>query len=185
MRQALQFSVHAPPHPATIIRTKQQIFCKLHHLNPEEMEVTPGKVQLALKRTKASKALGPVGLAPIHLQHLGTSGFHYLTTVINLSINSTKIPHTVERGRHNPASQAKQACRSRQELPPDHAAVPCRQVGRQASAAMPKRTPSTSRPPTRLLQQPQHHHSPQLHHTQDQHWTQPPQAVRENHARRP
>ena len=56
------------------------------------MEVTTDEVQLALKRTKASKALGLDNVAPIHLQHLGASGLCYLMTVVNLSINSTKIP---------------------------------------------------------------------------------------------
>ena len=85
--------------PATTTRTKQQIFRKLNHLNPEEVGVTPDEILLALKRTKASKTLGPDDLAAIHLQHLGASGLHYLTTVINLSINSTKIPTRWKEGR--------------------------------------------------------------------------------------
>ena len=98
MRQALQCSTHALPHPITTTRTKRQIFHKLHHLYLEEVEVTPDEVQLALKRTKASKALGPDNLALIHLQYLGASGLYCLMTVINLSINSTKIPTQWKEG---------------------------------------------------------------------------------------
>ena len=105
------------PCPTTTTRTKWQIVHRFHHLNPEEVEVTPDEVQLVLKRTKASKALGPDHLTPIHLQHLGISGLHYLMTVINLSINSTKIPTRWKEGRiilllkpGKPADQGKSYC---------------------------------------------------------------------------
>ena len=84
MCQALQCSVHAPP-----CRHLQDQAANLPQILSSESRSGSHSRRGA---TEASKALGPGDLAPIHLQHLGASGLHYLTTVINLSINSTKIP---------------------------------------------------------------------------------------------
>ncbi|MCP3662419.1 MAG: hypothetical protein GY696_07990 [Gammaproteobacteria bacterium] len=46
----------------------------------------------AIKKAKSSKALGPDGLSPIMLKHLGPHGIEYLTNIFNFCIKNSKIP---------------------------------------------------------------------------------------------
>ena len=46
----------------------------------------------AIKKAKASKALGPDKISTLHLKHLGDSGITYLTTIFNLSLKHSALP---------------------------------------------------------------------------------------------
>ena len=46
----------------------------------------------AIKRSKASKALGPDQISNVHLKHLGPIGIEYLTKIYNLSLETCEIP---------------------------------------------------------------------------------------------
>ena len=53
----------------------------------------------AIKKSKSSKALGPDGLSPIMLKHLGPNGIRYLTAIFNISVNKSKIPCAWKTGK--------------------------------------------------------------------------------------
>ena len=46
----------------------------------------------AIKKSKASKAIGPDKICNLHLKHLGKEGISYLTKIFNLSIKHSQIP---------------------------------------------------------------------------------------------
>ena len=53
---------------------------------------TPSQTLEAIKKAKNSKALGPDGLSPIMLKHLGPKGIQYLTNIFNECVKSSQIP---------------------------------------------------------------------------------------------
>ncbi len=46
----------------------------------------------AIRATKNSTAVGPNGLTPLHLKHLGPNAIRYLTRLFNLSVQNADIP---------------------------------------------------------------------------------------------
>ena len=58
-----------------------------------EIKFTPEQTAEAIRKSKNSKALGPDGISPIMLKHLGKSGIRYLTNIINNSVNTAIIPN--------------------------------------------------------------------------------------------
>ena len=60
---------------------------------------TPTQTLEAIKKSKSSKALGPDGLSPIMLKHLGPKGIKYLTDIFNLSLLNTHIPSIWKTGK--------------------------------------------------------------------------------------
>ena len=54
--------------------------------------ITTDKTRTAIKKAKASKALGPDKLSTLHLKNLGDAGLQYLTDLFNLSIQTGQIP---------------------------------------------------------------------------------------------
>jgi hypothetical protein len=53
---------------------------------------TADETQEAIKKSKASKAIGPDKISNLHLKHLGKEGVAYLTKIFNLSIKFSQIP---------------------------------------------------------------------------------------------
>ena len=53
---------------------------------------SPMQTKAAIKKAKASKAMGPDKIATIHLKHLGPKGLDYLTGIFNLSVKHSQIP---------------------------------------------------------------------------------------------
>ena len=53
---------------------------------------TPAQTLEAIKKAKSSKALGPDGLSPIMLKHLGPNGINFLTNIFNECIKCSIIP---------------------------------------------------------------------------------------------
>ena len=62
---------------------------RLSDLPPPILEADTIK---AIKSSKASKALGPNQLSPLHLKHQGRKGITFLTQLFNLSVTSSKVP---------------------------------------------------------------------------------------------
>ena len=58
--------------------------------NPQSFTST--QTEAAIKKAKASKAMGPDKIATIHLKHLGPKGLDYLTGILNLSVKHSQIP---------------------------------------------------------------------------------------------
>ena len=56
------------------------------------MSFTTDQTTEAIKKAKASKALGPDGLSSLHLKNLGPAGIKYLTDLFNLSTSTSTIP---------------------------------------------------------------------------------------------
>ena len=57
-----------------------------------EDEFTETQVTEAIKKAKASKALGPDKISNLHLKHIGPLGIKYLTNLFNISIQTSSIP---------------------------------------------------------------------------------------------
>ena len=53
---------------------------------------TVEQTEAAIKKSKASKAIGPDGLSNLHLKHVGPAGLIYLTHIFNLSTKHSQIP---------------------------------------------------------------------------------------------
>ena len=53
---------------------------------------TETETEEAIKKSKASKALGPDKISTLHLKHLGPAAIKYLTSLFNLSIKNSQIP---------------------------------------------------------------------------------------------
>ena len=54
--------------------------------------ITTDQTKKAIKAAKASKALGPDKISTLHLKHLGEKGIEYLTTIFNISLQTSSIP---------------------------------------------------------------------------------------------
>ena len=65
---------------------------KLKRIVDTPPPITPADTAKAIKSSKASKALGPDQLSPLHLKHLGEKGVIFLTHLFNLSLSNSKIP---------------------------------------------------------------------------------------------
>ena len=63
------------------------------------VKITTQQVAEAIKKSKSSKALGPDGISPIMIKHLGPNGIKVLTNIYNLSVNNSHIPSVWKTGR--------------------------------------------------------------------------------------
>jgi hypothetical protein len=57
-----------------------------------KIKFTPAQTAAAIKRAKNSKAIGPDGLSPIMLKHLGPHGIKFLTDIFNLVLSTAHTP---------------------------------------------------------------------------------------------
>ena len=53
---------------------------------------TSSQTKDAIKKSKASKAIGPDGISNLHLKHIGPKGLEFLTQIYNLSLETCQIP---------------------------------------------------------------------------------------------
>ena len=60
---------------------------------------TPQQVKEAIKASKSSKAIGPDGISPVMLKHLGDKGVEYLAQLFNTTINTSIIPSIWKTGK--------------------------------------------------------------------------------------
>ena len=56
------------------------------------VKFTDEQTKDAIKKAKASKAIGPDGISNLHLKHIGPAGISYLTEIFNLSTAKSQIP---------------------------------------------------------------------------------------------
>ena len=59
----------------------------------------PSQVSRAIKKSKSSKAIGPDGISPVMLKHIGPHGLKFLTNIYNNSISQAIIPTLWKTGR--------------------------------------------------------------------------------------
>ncbi len=64
-----------------------------------EIIFTPAETREAIRKSKNSKALGPDGISPVMLKHLGPKGIEFLTNIYNYSVNKAEIPSIWKTGR--------------------------------------------------------------------------------------
>ncbi len=82
------FSPRSVPSP----KSQRALLRLLHKAPPPDISFTADDILAAIKKTKVSKALGPDGLAPIHLRHIGPKVAAYLAALFNLSLATSIIP---------------------------------------------------------------------------------------------
>ena len=58
----------------------------------DSISFTPEQTREAIKKCKASKAVGPDGISNLHIKHLGQKGIEFLTNIFNISVSCSKIP---------------------------------------------------------------------------------------------
>ena len=74
-------------------KTNRKITRSIKKLNQQDQtKFSPHQTSEAIKKARASKALGPDGLSTLHLKNLGPSGAKFLTDLFNLSTSSSIIP---------------------------------------------------------------------------------------------
>ncbi len=71
---------------------------KLKHTDPS-ITITIQQTAAAIKKSKNSKALGPDGLSPIMLKHLGLNALTFLTQIYNLCLKTSIVPSIWKQGR--------------------------------------------------------------------------------------
>ncbi|KAI5731922.1 hypothetical protein M8J77_018439 [Diaphorina citri] len=95
---ATKFNKQFNIHPTNYEENKRKInrkfrnYSQLNKQASEEYEITHEDTFKAIKSTKNSKAMGPDGISPIMLKHLGPESMKYLTSILNLSLTSLIIP---------------------------------------------------------------------------------------------
>ena len=71
----------------------RRIYKDIHKNTLEDnIQLTQDKTKEAIKKSKASKAIGPDGISNLHLKNLGNNGIMYLTKIFNLSVKESTIP---------------------------------------------------------------------------------------------
>ena len=58
----------------------------------DDIKITEDQTNEAIKKAKASKAIGPDKMSNLHLKHLGPKAVEYLTRIYNLSLSRSVIP---------------------------------------------------------------------------------------------
>lgn len=91
-----QFTEH-PLGPDKAIRRTLRKFDSLENLADLQFDIDD--VRNAIKKSKASKALGPDNLAPLMLKKLGAHGLSFLTTMINKSLSTLIVPNIWKRAK--------------------------------------------------------------------------------------
>ena len=86
------FNQQFTPHPISISKDFRNTIRKIHHLAPDPVSITPAQTASALHQTRPSKAIGPDGLSPIMLKHLGPKGIIFVTAVFNSALRSLQVP---------------------------------------------------------------------------------------------
>lgn len=112
---ANEFNRQFTPHPLAADKKIRSTMRKIHQLNVNtDISFSAEQLTMALKSTKNSKALGPDGISPMMLKHLGPLGITFLTRLMNLSLLKQEIPGVWKIGRvipllkpNKPVDQAK------------------------------------------------------------------------------
>lgn len=91
---AKKFCQQFVAHPTQQNRTNRSIKRTIKKLCREDTtrSFTRSEVEAAISKAKASKALGPDGIAMLIMKKLGPAAMEYLTQIFNLSIHTLVIP---------------------------------------------------------------------------------------------
>ena len=73
----------------------------------EDYKITEKQTSDAIKSSKNSKAIGPDGISPVMMKHLGTNAIKFLTKVYNRTINTATIPILWKTGKIIPLLKPK------------------------------------------------------------------------------
>lgn len=99
-RCAQEFNKQFTPHPTSTDKTKRKTIRHSHkQAKTDENIFTIEDVTRAIQNSKTSKALGPDGIAPIMLKHLGPIATNYITELVNTSMRTMQIPNIWKVGR--------------------------------------------------------------------------------------
>lgn len=99
------FNCQFTTHPDKQSKEKRQVKRKFNNYSSlnkqllEDLQLTTDDVTKAIKATSSSKAMGPDDLSPIMLKHLGPNGVKFLTCLLNLSLETLKIPQVWKTAR--------------------------------------------------------------------------------------
>ncbi len=92
-----QYTPHSDKKPAKILRsTLRKLKCKS---KDPPVVFTPAQTLAAIKKSKNSKALGPDGLSPIMLKHIGPNAIEFLTNIFNKCLELSIIPNIWKTGK--------------------------------------------------------------------------------------
>lgn len=96
-----QFTVHPGKRAKEGRRTKRMFnnYSSLNKNNPEFPELTSNDLCVAIKSIKPSKAMGPDEISPVMIKHLGPHAIHFLTKLLNLSLQTLIIPNVWKTAR--------------------------------------------------------------------------------------
>ena len=78
--------------PQGDIKLRRKTMRKIRKLEKDFVPFQPGDIVCAIKSTKSSKAIGPDGISPIMLKHLGAIATGFLTSLLNLSFQDFSFP---------------------------------------------------------------------------------------------
>jgi hypothetical protein len=85
--------------PEKTLRSTLRSLKKVKNISDPKVFFTPEQTLKAIKKSKNSKAVGPDGLSPIMLKHLGPHGIRYLTSIYNKCVNKSIIPSLWKTGK--------------------------------------------------------------------------------------
>ena len=90
--------------PSAITKPTKEFRSILRHIQDKKpadptFKISPQEVLEAIKTSKNSKAIGPDGISPLMIKHLGQHGITFLTTLFENCINQSIIPPLWKVGR--------------------------------------------------------------------------------------
>ncbi|KAI5755231.1 hypothetical protein M8J77_015233 [Diaphorina citri] len=90
-----QFTEHPTAKDKTQRRTRRQFqsYSSLNKRNSQNtLQIPNTETEIAIKKVRPSKAIGPDGISAIMIKHLGPKSTEYLTKLFNLSLKTLAIP---------------------------------------------------------------------------------------------
>jgi hypothetical protein len=94
-----QYTPTTDKKPEQIFRNTLRSLKKIKNISDPKIAFTPEQTLKAITKSKNSKAIGPDGLSPIMMKHLGPNGIRYLTSIYNKSVNDSIIPSKWKTGK--------------------------------------------------------------------------------------
>ena len=94
-----QYTPTTDKKPEQIFRNTLRSLKKIKNISDPKIAFTSEQTLKAITKSKNSKAIGPDGLSPIMMKHLGPNGIRYLTSIYNKSVNDSIIPSKWKTGK--------------------------------------------------------------------------------------
>ena len=101
---ATQFNKQYTPNSSTRpTKEFRSLLRKIRKKSPDpDILITTQQTLKAIKNSRNSKAMGPDGISPIMLKHLGINGINFLTNLFNNSVKQAIIPTMWKTGKSIP-----------------------------------------------------------------------------------